>query len=66
MMNDEPIRAMPTVALHDPFALHYPFSDLDIMNAIRAKEARENAKRRKARKERARELTRINMKKKAR
>lgn len=65
-MNDEPIKAMPTVALHDPFVLHYPFSDLDIMDRIRAEEARENAKRRKARKERARELTRINMKKKAR
>lgn len=65
-MNDEPIMAMPTVALHDLFVLHYPLSDLDIMDAIRAEEARENAKRRKAQKERARELTRINMKKKAR
>lgn len=46
--------------------LHYPFSDQEIMDAIRADEARENAKRRKARKERARELTQINMKKKAR
>ena len=41
------------------FALHYPFSDHDIMDEIRKEEAIENAKRRKARKERARELTRL-------
>lgn len=41
------------------FALHYPFSNHDIMDEIRKEEAIENAKRRKARKERARELTRL-------
>ena len=38
------------------FALHYPFSDHDIMDEIRKEEAIENAKRRKARKERARDM----------